>query len=819
MKANFLLPVALCVLLIAGIGIAQYGQPSEGSGYGQGGYSAPPQSGQGFGPQQGQQEYGQPSQSMQPQGEGFEQGFAPTSFASSVGGFESYRLPFERGIRTGDPTSFASHLLFVSFRIALAKNKGRLNLDEKCLTETGEKEVADLLVSYYNESGGKELAERIVDNREVMLTDLCREDACSKGFSSDDFVRNAPPEVRKAIQKDPSLKFDATTPAVELKQKIKEICETVVESEFSNRQSQMEKQITQMTNRFTQECARAEQQKQQMEQQQQQWQQREGVTCGIGSEPYLDESGKKQCRQSVGRQYGGQPQGPPPQCPNGWHIEGRQRDGQYVQEYVCNEGGGGQGPQCPPDQYWNGTNCVQGGGQNPPAPQCGNGQCEAGEDQTNCPADCGQQGGGGGAVCGNGACEAGEDSSNCSADCGQPAPVCGNGACEAGEDNSNCPADCTGGLASNVLNKMFGGSLYSFTALVNLLRLQEGGYGPPPGGGYGSPGGNYGPPLGDGYGEGTGYGPPGGNYEPSGNMPQGYNCPPGEYPDPSRIGNCIRSDSGLGSSGGYDGSQGMSPPQGGGYGGQQGPGMGPSGGFGGPGFGSYPFEEMCENPEQKIREQFSGEMDGMKEEMSERCDDEAARRTQEILRHSEEILLNRAECEADTAEMCSEATAVVAALEKALNNIQEPANQIANFECAKRTLAKAQATQNEMDQAALELATLTENGERQLGQEGVAAGSATAMGIISQSQAVQKSKLDAGFVRWFIESPEVKKTLETAAKALEKNLETVEDMENQGNLTQEQQEKLKEIKEKMLVAKTKATNCQGATIVPSLFGC
>ncbi len=76
-----------------------------------------------------------------------------------------------------------------------------------------------------------------------------------------------------------------------------------------------------------------------------------------------------------------------------------------------------------------------------PAAVCGNGQCEAGEDQNNCAADCA----GGGPVCGNGQCEAGEDQNNCAADCGGGGPVCGNGQCEAGESAANCPQDCGGG--------------------------------------------------------------------------------------------------------------------------------------------------------------------------------------------------------------------------------------------------------------------------------------------------------------------------------------------------------------------------------------
>ncbi len=47
----------------------------------------------------------------------------------------------------------------------------------------------------------------------------------------------------------------------------------------------------------------------------------------------------------------------------------------------------------------------------------GNGVCEAGEDCSNCAADCAGQGGGSG-CCGNGTCEAGETPCKCFADCG-----------------------------------------------------------------------------------------------------------------------------------------------------------------------------------------------------------------------------------------------------------------------------------------------------------------------------------------------------------------------------------------------------------------
>ena len=123
-------------------------------------------------------------------------------------------------------------------------------------------------------------------------------------------------------------------------------------------------------------------------------------------------------------------------------------------------------------------------------PECGNGQCEAGETQDNCPVDCG---GMGNPFCGDGECNANETCAQCEQDCGGCAgecceansspgcedtvcqqfvcnenleccysgwdgtcaelaaelcdacgggPECGNGVCEAGENGESCPNDC-----------------------------------------------------------------------------------------------------------------------------------------------------------------------------------------------------------------------------------------------------------------------------------------------------------------------------------------------------------------------------------------
>ena len=79
-----------------------------------------------------------------------------------------------------------------------------------------------------------------------------------------------------------------------------------------------------------------------------------------------------------------------------------------------------------------------------PAPACGNGTCNPGENCTDCPGDCG-------ACtpippsCGNGTCNPGENCADCPGDCGACTPIppfCGDGACNPGENCTDCPGDC-----------------------------------------------------------------------------------------------------------------------------------------------------------------------------------------------------------------------------------------------------------------------------------------------------------------------------------------------------------------------------------------
>lgn len=68
-------------------------------------------------------------------------------------------------------------------------------------------------------------------------------------------------------------------------------------------------------------------------------------------------------------------------------------------------------------------------------PYCGDGVCDAGEDEINCAVDCEVT-----SYCGDGNCDADEDEFNCAADC--YVVECGDGVCDDIEDPVDCPLDC-----------------------------------------------------------------------------------------------------------------------------------------------------------------------------------------------------------------------------------------------------------------------------------------------------------------------------------------------------------------------------------------
>jgi hypothetical protein len=76
---------------------------------------------------------------------------------------------------------------------------------------------------------------------------------------------------------------------------------------------------------------------------------------------------------------------------------------------------------------------------------CGDGVCTDGEDQYNCPADCGTI-----KYCGDGACNNGETKETCPQDCGLP-PYCGDGICDLQTETQNtCPQDCGNPATHNI---------------------------------------------------------------------------------------------------------------------------------------------------------------------------------------------------------------------------------------------------------------------------------------------------------------------------------------------------------------------------------
>ncbi|MCO4763540.1 MAG: hypothetical protein KC502_18665 [Myxococcales bacterium] len=120
----------------------------------------------------------------------------------------------------------------------------------------------------------------------------------------------------------------------------------------------------------------------------------------------------------------------------------------------CGDGKCETGEQilCPKD-------CGGGGGA-----KCGDGTCDLGE-QITCPQDCG---GGGGGKCGDGNCDLpSETTMTCPQDCagGGGGGQCGDGQCQTGEQIT-CPQDCSGGGGTNLTTCIFQKCATESTACV-----------------------------------------------------------------------------------------------------------------------------------------------------------------------------------------------------------------------------------------------------------------------------------------------------------------------------------------------------------------
>ncbi|MDZ4256372.1 MAG: penicillin acylase family protein, partial [archaeon] len=119
---------------------------------------------------------------------------------------------------------------------------------------------------------------------------------------------------------------------------------------------------------------------------------------------------------------------PPPECEEDWECSGWSACVNGIQTRVCiDQNACGTIDDKPPVQQ----SCVS-------PPVCGNQICEAGENSTNCPADCGTIP----PFCGDNACQSSEDCFTCPQDCGTCQPFCGDSVCDATETCSTCESDC-----------------------------------------------------------------------------------------------------------------------------------------------------------------------------------------------------------------------------------------------------------------------------------------------------------------------------------------------------------------------------------------
>ncbi len=644
----------------------------------------------------------------------------------------------------------------VGARLTSAAAINRKAMNENCLAGTPEKEAENvqLILEAYNTK--KQRVADICKRKTDEAQSCSAKDYCSGRMAN--FGKFAPPFIRDAATKaGVNLDFSGAS-RDEIVNRITNICKYMMNAEGEKQKGYMKKEFDRKLKDIKSMCEREKKMEEEREkwdeqrrQPEEQWRNQPqggwqggpgqpsgyggyGQPCGPGYEP----DGQGGCRQSSYQGGGG---GQQPNCPEGTFWNGT----------TCQPS---SGPQCPPDQYWDGQACVpQGGGGGQQGPICGNGVCD--EDPNSCPQDCGQQGGGGG---------------------GGQGAICGNGSCEAGETPESCASDCGGGgLAANVFNQMLGNPLYSFTALINLLRLQEGGYGPPP---------------------------------------SGYNCPPGEYPDPSRIGNCIRPDSGQGPSGGFGGGPGMGPPQGGGYGGPQGPGMGPPGGFGGPGGGQGYGpgmggfgREVCDKSNEELLIMMEEQMGGpdMGEIAETQCSQEAEMQadqlTMELERAEAEVELCTARREAlcvfkqDAAEYCKEV----------IDNVEPLVTDFVKFRCQMVRAAGDKLKASRLASVGLGLYELSQ----ELGGSFSTIGETAANDVVANEEIIKKKKEEGGFLGIITGNADLGNTYEATAEELGKKEELIQELKEQ-RLDEEKAKKVEEIEKKIKEAKqnytTKAAN-------------
>lgn len=706
-----------------------------------------------FGDPNASQGYNQGSQGYD---SGFSQDYGPQRSEFKLGIADEIHGNF-------DPAQYIQALLYALARRTVLSAAFK----DRCLQEGGEEQNAQELLGVLQRNS---LVDRVCAGRSQSAQYTCDETKSEEICGGiKDFSKFAPPDVRQVISQlgwgPDKLDFsDDSLP--ELEDKVMEICQAMVQKDLSSQNERMDRELDRMAERFQQDCDRMKEQKTQQEQYDQQRRQQE------------DQWHQQQQQQQQNQQYNQPQQNCQPPSYFDPSINGCKYpdSGQYNQQ---------QGPQppsggCPAGTHWNGNTCEPDQGTSPPP-----------EPPPSSPPP-------------------------------EPPPA------------PPEPPPEGGGLLPT-LNQLFGQGFFSLSALLTA-NLQEappqgsyptepssGGYptgsyptgsnyGPPPGGYPGAPpGGQYDP----------GFGPPPGGY-PSG--PSGYGQPPGDYGNypsgsypqpPQGFGGPGSQDSGFGPPQGFDQgpSQGGSGGGPGGYGpGPQGPG-GFGGGPGGPGFGNMDFEEICSSGDIKsiIKEQFTGQIDSMKEEIQKRCSQEARFRAQEIYDRVTEQLSNKEFCLADLAEQCSQEQDNTRACASVKEDLPAVAATITKNQCAFERIKAEQREAGRFSKVALAMLNATENA--QVSGADVA-GNAAAVGTLTAEDSINEEKAKRGLVELILGQPALKEKYAETTKKLEENQALIDQLEKQADPALKQQ--LTELREENSEAKIEADRCAAA--VGGLFG-